>query len=208
MTLTLGWVPVALAAGLEPGTSTGTRIAGSEVVVWRDDAGASHVWEDRCPHRGMRLSFGFVRGNHIACLYHGWQYDTAGQCRLIPAHPDIKVPSTIRATRYVSMERLGIVWTDLAGDAPNPPPVPDGAATAVRSLAIMAPRGIVLEHVAPDGVARLSIAGLAVVAAVQPVSENETAVHVVIEGAHGPAAQKNVSAWAVALRARLEEMAA
>jgi nitrite reductase/ring-hydroxylating ferredoxin subunit len=206
--MTQDWVPVSLAAGLEPGTSTGTRIAGSELVVWRDDAGASHVWEDRCPHRGMRLSFGFVRGNHIACLYHGWQYDTAGQCRLIPAHPDIKVPSTIRATRHVSTERLGIVWTRLAGEAGDPPPVADLVATAVRTLAITAPPGLVLEHVAPDGLARLTIAGLPVVAAVQPLSEQETAVHVVIEGSHGPAAQKSVSAWAIALRARLEEMAA
>jgi nitrite reductase/ring-hydroxylating ferredoxin subunit len=206
--MTEGWVPVALAAGLEPGTSTGTRIAGAELVVWRDDAGASHVWEDRCPHRGMRLSFGFVRGNHIACLYHGWQYDTAGQCRLIPAHPDIKVPSTIRATRHVSTERMGIVWTRLAGDAPELPPVEDAVATPVRTLAITAPPGLVLEHLAPDGVGRLTIEGLGVVAAVQPLSECETAVHVVIEGTHGAAAQKTVSAWGVALRARLEEMAA
>ncbi|RVC56037.1 Rieske (2Fe-2S) protein, partial [Mesorhizobium sp. M00.F.Ca.ET.038.03.1.1] len=81
------WHPVALSASIEPGSSAGTHIDGKEFVVWRDNRGAPHVWEDRCPHRGMKLSFGFVRGDHIACLYHGWQYDTAGQCRYIPARP-------------------------------------------------------------------------------------------------------------------------
>jgi phenylpropionate dioxygenase-like ring-hydroxylating dioxygenase large terminal subunit len=89
MSLAAGWYAVAVADDIEPGTSAGTRLFDQELVVWRDRDGASHVWEDRCPHRGMRLSFGFVRGNHIACLYHGWAYDTAGQCRAIPAHPDL-----------------------------------------------------------------------------------------------------------------------
>ena len=105
-----GWYPLCLSGDIEPGTSTGTRLFGRELVVWRDHAGASHVWEDRCPHRGMRLSFGFVRGDRIACLYHGWQFDAAGRCRLIPAHPDLKVPPSIMVERYASAERLGIVW--------------------------------------------------------------------------------------------------
>ena len=64
--------------------------------MWRDSDGVAHVWEDRCPHRGMRLSLGFVRGDQIACLYHGWRYDAAGQCRYIPAHPQLTPPETIR----------------------------------------------------------------------------------------------------------------
>ena len=104
------WYCVAVSEGLEPGTSAGTRLFDKEIVVWRDSNGAAHAWEDRCPHRGMRLSFGFVRGDRIACLYHGWQYDAGGQCRHIPAHPDLKVPDTIRTTAYPCRERLAMVW--------------------------------------------------------------------------------------------------
>ena len=68
MTSASPWIPVALSADIEAGTSAGTLVNGEERVVWRDDKGATHVWEDRCPHRGMRMSFGFVRGDHIACL--------------------------------------------------------------------------------------------------------------------------------------------
>eukprot|EP01035_Chromulina_nebulosa_P001961 gene1961-biopygen1701 len=98
-------------------------VDGTEIVVWRDNKGAAHVWEDRCPHRGMRMSFGFVRGDHIACLYHGWEYDTAGQCRYIPAHPELEVPATIKVQTYAMEERDGIIWTRLSegGDAADIP---------------------------------------------------------------------------------------
>ena len=73
MTQQAGWHAVTLAGGVETGTSMGTRLFGEEIVVWRDENGVAHTWEDRCPHRGMRLSMGFVRSDRIACLYHGWQ---------------------------------------------------------------------------------------------------------------------------------------
>ena len=122
-----GWYPVALADDIEPGTSAGTRLFGRELVVWRDGTGRSHVWEDRCPHRGMRLSFGLVRGDHIACLYHGWQFDAAGRCRAIPAHPKLDVPASIAVERFPSAERLGFVWAFPGADAGGTAP-PGGSA--------------------------------------------------------------------------------
>jgi len=112
--MSIGWIPVGLSASFEPATSTGTHVDGKELVVWRDQNGQSHVWEDRCPHRGMRLSFGFVRGDHIACLYHGWQFNAEGQCQYIPAHPQLDVPKTIKVPRYETIESAGMIWTRLA----------------------------------------------------------------------------------------------
>jgi nitrite reductase/ring-hydroxylating ferredoxin subunit len=117
MTQQSSWSPVALSAAIEPSTSTGAVVNGAELVVWRDASGKAHVWEDRCPHRGMRMSFGFVRGDHLACLYHGWQYDTAGQCRHIPAHPQLEVPQTIRVQTFAAVERNGIIWAGTAAEA-------------------------------------------------------------------------------------------
>ena len=119
----VGWIPVALSSSIEMGTSAGTRIFGEERVVWRDDKGNVHVWEDRCPHRGMRMSFGFVRGDLIACLYHGWRYDRTGQCSHIPAHPDLDVPKTIKVPTFKAEEAGGIIWckpTDEDGNSPLP----------------------------------------------------------------------------------------
>jgi phenylpropionate dioxygenase-like ring-hydroxylating dioxygenase large terminal subunit len=198
------WYPVALAGGLEPGTSCGTRVHGQEFVVWRDLAGASHVWEDRCPHRGMRLSFGFVRGNHIACLYHGWQFDAAGQCRLIPAHPDITVPKTIRVNRYPTLERLGIIWLQLPGEPHDEPPDDTTTTTEVRSLTIEAAAERVAAELETRLFARIDVQGLPVVAVLQPLSDTETALHLVIEATVGAEQQKLVSAWGAALRTRVE----
>jgi nitrite reductase/ring-hydroxylating ferredoxin subunit len=226
MTMQAGWHPVALSVSVEPGTSAGARLAGNELVVWRDNGGAAHVWEDRCPHRGMKLSFGFVRGDHIACLYHGWQYDTAGQCRYVPAHPDLKVPTTITATVYSTLEAAGMIWTapDQEAGPPGLPDLPDEV-VAVRSLYLDSPAGAVIEAVktmppAPfsEGPGAASLAALSetlfsltvggdrLLLGLQDLSGGRSALHVVIDG---PAAryagigQAHFLAWTAELRHRL-----
>jgi nitrite reductase/ring-hydroxylating ferredoxin subunit len=224
------WYAVALSEGLEAGTSAGTRLFDQEIVVWRDTEGVAHAWEDRCPHRGMRLSFGFVRGNHIACLYHGWQYDAGGQCRLIPAHPELKVPDTIRTTAYPCRERLGLVWiySDLAAVAP--PDLPsERQVTPVRSIYIdRAPDVVVAFLTGGDlppfpaaaagratatssgSLLSLSFGADALLAAVQPVGRAKTALHLAMSGRPQDwrgAGQKAVAHWALELRHALEQRA-
>ncbi len=209
MSLAAGWYAVAVADDIEPGTSAGTRLFDQELVVWRDRDGASHVWEDRCPHRGMRLSFGFVRGNHIACLYHGWAYDTAGQCRAIPAHPDLVVPETIKVATYHAAEADGLIFVHSAQAAEAPPAlptVPEGG-RALRSLIL---------DIAPERVAALlarefaqradaifagTLAGAELRLYLQPFTSTRTALHLVLAGTGNAAA---VSAAAEALRNRFE----
>ncbi|HDS0942401.1 TPA: Rieske 2Fe-2S domain-containing protein, partial [Pseudomonas putida] len=38
-------------------------LMGQEMAVWRDDNGAVNVWENRCPHRGLRLTLGANTGS-------------------------------------------------------------------------------------------------------------------------------------------------
>ena len=223
------WIPVALSHVIEAGTSAGALIDGAELVVWRDRKGTAHIWEDRCPHRGMRMSFGFVRGDHIACLYHGWQYDAAGQCRHIPAHPDLEVPATIRIATYAAEERNGIIWTCLAEDA-DIAGIPDaaGTATPVRSLyvdcsmetaaAALARASLPVEG-GPDEPAAvaellpgswlLCAGATRIMIAAQPVNRGKIALHIVlIDAPGGSALPKAVARWAAALRLRLEAIPA
>ncbi len=130
------WIPVALSRDLPTGVTRAVIVEGQEVVAWRGSAGAVQVWEDRCPHRGMRLSFGFVRENALNCLYHGWQYDAGSRCLKIPAHPDLAVPPTIRANAYAATEAAGMIWTRFDDAADAMPEVE--AWTPVASLAVMA----------------------------------------------------------------------
>jgi nitrite reductase/ring-hydroxylating ferredoxin subunit len=216
-----GWYPVSLSEGLEAGRSAGTRLFDKEFVIWRDADGVAHVWEDRCPHRGMRLSLGFVRGSHIACIYHGWQYGSNGQCRFIPAHPALSVPSSIRVATYPCVERLGIVWMYSDSSVTTPPELALDASevTSVRSLYIDRPPATVLDHLEPqsenvgaDAVILLSLdaEGQRLLTAVQPFGVEKTALHIVLpveSNSHKAAARRAAAMWAVDLRRHLEEEA-
>lgn len=164
----MGWTAVALAEDLAVGDVAGTRIAGEEIVLWRDEAGTPHAWEDRCPHRGMRLSFGFPRDGRLACLYHGWQFDAGGRCRAIPAHPGLSPPSTLAVRRHLCAEAAGIVWVAFE-EAPPPPDMP---AWPVLSLYLDRPE----TRRAPW---RETIAGLPLLVAPQPRDAARSAWHVV-----------------------------
>lgn len=72
--VTRPWTPIALSADLLPGTVIPARIGLRDLALWRSQSGRLAVWEDRCPHRGMRLSHGFVRGEALSCFCHGWSY--------------------------------------------------------------------------------------------------------------------------------------
>lgn len=111
---------MALGRDIPVGVTRAIRCEGVELVGWRSESGTVQVWEDRCPHRGMRLSYGFVRGERLACLYHGWEYATSGSCQRIPAHSDLSVPPSIRVNGLVTREQGGLVF--VAGAEETPPP--------------------------------------------------------------------------------------
>ncbi len=131
--MTTGWTPIALSRDVPAGVTRAVIVEGAELVIWRGD-GSAHVWEDRCPHRGMRLSLGFVRDNSLNCLYHGWQYGASSSCIRIPAHPDLAVSPTIKANAYESAEAGGLIWVRIAGAEPLP--ALDENVTPVLSLAV------------------------------------------------------------------------
>ncbi|WP_083656728.1 Rieske (2Fe-2S) protein [Mongoliimonas terrestris] len=183
------WIPVALSADIAPATPVPVLLDGRELVVWRGTGGAVRVWEDRCPHRGMRLSFGFVRGDTLACLYHGWRFGLDAGCTAIPAHPDLEPPKTLSARSFAVAEAGGLVFTTGSPDRPAaPPPVPDGM-TPVRSLLVAAPVETVRARLASAGLepsgdlGRMARAdGPALLLAVHGLDGDRTMLHALAEG--------------------------
>jgi phenylpropionate dioxygenase-like ring-hydroxylating dioxygenase large terminal subunit len=112
------WHVVAFSGDLQPGSVQPVRLLGRELVMWRDQAGSAHVWEDLCIHRGSRLSKGCVVDDTVVCPYHGWRYDGSGACVLIPATPSQTPPTKARAFSYRVAERYGFIWASL-GDPPH-----------------------------------------------------------------------------------------
>jgi len=144
------WFPVARGEEVVPRHVVHTQLLGQELAVWRDDAGAVNAWENRCPHRGVRLTIGTNTGTELRCRYHGWRYaGGSGQCSFIPAHPTQKPASTLRARVFPVLERGGYVWVTLetvegsAADASPPAgaslPALPADALCLRSLFVRAP---------------------------------------------------------------------
>lgn len=95
--------------GAEP---VGVRLAGHEIAVFRAADGAIGALEDRCPHRGMRLSLGRVEDGRLVCSYHGWRWAADGRGES-PGTPAAK-PC---ARRYDAVERYGMIWVKAADRA-------------------------------------------------------------------------------------------
>ena len=47
------------------------------------------------------------------CPYHAWEYDSSGQCVLIPANPNQPPPAKARAQTYHAREQYGMIWVCL-----------------------------------------------------------------------------------------------
>lgn len=106
------WHPIAAADDVPFRHTFHGQLLGRELAVWRADDGYVNVWENRCLHRGVRLSIGINDGRELQCQYHGWRYAnrTAG-CTYIPAHPADAPARTICNRRFASVERYGLVWS-------------------------------------------------------------------------------------------------
>ncbi|MDR5772924.1 MULTISPECIES: aromatic ring-hydroxylating dioxygenase subunit alpha [unclassified Caballeronia] len=104
------WLAVCNGDDVPAGSTRAFIVADERIVVWRDAEGVAHVWRDYCPHRGAQLSLGTVTNDQLACPYHGWRYDTLGQCVLIPSNPSLRPSKRACATAFVAGEKYGVVW--------------------------------------------------------------------------------------------------
>ncbi len=83
-------------------------ILGEAVICFRDERGKAVVLEDRCCHRQMPLSKGWLEKGTIRCGYHGLRFDGAGKCVEIPGQPNIPPRAQVRA--YPVVERYRWIW--------------------------------------------------------------------------------------------------
>ena len=87
-----------------------TRL-GEKLVFWRDGKHKVRCAFDRCPHRGVSLSLGKVHDGHLQCPFHGFEFDSSGQCVLIPAEGrSSQPPAAMRLNSYPTHEAHGFIW--------------------------------------------------------------------------------------------------
>ena len=106
------WHAVALSSDVK-NKPIATTLMDEDLVLWRTETGVSAL-EDRCVHRGTRLSLGWVEKNRLLCPYHGWEYDSGGVVKVIPSTPpEQPIPSKARVGAYHCAERYGLIFVCL-----------------------------------------------------------------------------------------------
>jgi 5,5'-dehydrodivanillate O-demethylase len=115
------WHPVAIAGDLtEERPTKFVRLLGEDLILFKDKSGDVGLIQDHCAHRGASLLYGRVEERGIACAYHGWLYDAAGNCLECPAEPaGSKFHLTVKMRAYPVREFIGMHWAYL-GPLPAP----------------------------------------------------------------------------------------
>lgn len=115
--------PVALLKDVQRHTLARARLCATDLVLWQSTSGAVQVWEDRCPHRSIRLSAGRNLGDCVQCGYHGWTFDTQGAVRDVPGKIEGQENGTGSAVRVKTVNSVvahDIIWACVDGDAVSP----------------------------------------------------------------------------------------
>ena len=114
------WQPIAPMQQLVERRVMPVRLYGQDMVLFRDGQGRIGLVDDRCAHRQVKLECAKTTNAGIRCPYHGWTFDTTGQCVDQPAEP---VGSTfkdrVKIGSYPVEELAGLIFAYL-GPAPVP----------------------------------------------------------------------------------------
>ncbi len=87
------------------------KFFGESILFYRDSQGKAIALEDRCCHRNVPLSLGYLEKDRVVCGYHGWRYNAQGTCVHIPSQLDeAKIPKTAQIKSYPLMEFNRWLW--------------------------------------------------------------------------------------------------
>jgi nitrite reductase/ring-hydroxylating ferredoxin subunit len=118
------WCPLLKSAELKKASIKRVEFLGKKIAVFRGTDGTVGALLDRCPHRGVELSLGRVRGSAIQCAYHGWKVDACGS---VVSPPGLgRLDDDLRVECFELRERFGVIWAFTgAGEDAESIPLPD-----------------------------------------------------------------------------------
>ncbi len=99
-------------------------ILGMPLVLFRGEGRKPTALLDRCPHRNLPLSCGSIKGHHVECCYHGWQFDSEGVCQKVPGLTREHKAIHRNVAKFLTAEKYGFIWVNLSHkvNAIYPPP--------------------------------------------------------------------------------------
>src|SRR5438552_14017863 len=119
------WMPALLAAELPEKDCAPVRVKllSERLLAFRDSQDRYGLIDEFCAHRGVSLWFGRNEDCGLRCPYHGWKYDSTGQCIDVPSEPEgSEFSRRIKLKNYPLIEQGGILWTYMGPPEVQPPP--------------------------------------------------------------------------------------
>jgi 5,5'-dehydrodivanillate O-demethylase oxygenase subunit len=108
--LRMFWHPIALSRNLAKGAALPVRLLGEDLTLYRGESGRAFLVGGRCRHRLTVLHTGWVEGDQIRCMYHGWKYDGFGRCTERPAEKEAAPPPSCRIPGHAVHEYAGMIF--------------------------------------------------------------------------------------------------
>jgi phenylpropionate dioxygenase-like ring-hydroxylating dioxygenase large terminal subunit len=102
------WYVAAWHHELAEGKLMARTILEQPLVLYKGDSGHVVALDNRCAHRGAKLSNGRREGDCVRCMYHGLKFDPSGKCVQIPGQENI--PPKLGVRSYPTLERDRLVW--------------------------------------------------------------------------------------------------
>lgn len=118
------WMPALMSSELPENDCPPVRVQllAEKLIAFRDTSGKLGLMDEFCAHRGVSMWFGRNEENGLRCPYHGWKYDTTGQCVDVPSEPaEGGFCKKIKLKSYPLIERGGILWTYMGAPELQPP---------------------------------------------------------------------------------------
>ena len=113
------WQPVAVSGGLAPKSAKAIRILSEDLTLYRGESGKVYLVGSHCLHRRTMLHTGWIEGDEIRCMYHGWKYNGAGHCVERPAERTA-LPANKKIAGYPTKEYAGLIFAYMGpSEAPS-----------------------------------------------------------------------------------------
>ena len=116
-----GWYFISTRQAVEKAKLIQKTWMGETILIWCDNNGRICVSESYGPHLGADLGpegGGCIRDGRLLCPFHGYEFDTTGQCVATPFAPP---PKTAKLRVYETQEINGLIfaWWGIGGRAPH-----------------------------------------------------------------------------------------
>jgi phthalate 4,5-dioxygenase oxygenase subunit len=121
------WMPALMSSEMpdRDGAPVRVRLLGEDLIAFRDSNDDIGLVAAFCPHRRAPMFFGRNEEAGLRCVYHGWKFNTHGDCIDMPSEPgETTLREKVKINSYPCIEKGGIIWTYM-GPKDKMPALPD-----------------------------------------------------------------------------------